>query len=151
MTIQVTKDESYSGFEGSSDWLDEADLQKKYEGKPDQLKAIMDNARTMEHPARRVTLCEDVSFKSTNGTKASEVTTTKRTAVQEAQLRAEKKPKAEPKPKPEAEKKTLDDSQREKLNKISVSVDKLLDQMTKSRSDAADEKVKEYVPAKVPI
>ena len=146
MISQEMSSKEYEGFEGSGDWLDEVDLKSKYAEKPEQVAAIMQNANTMVHPTRRVTLYEDIDYKSKRGIASSYTTTTKRSACQEDVRKAEKT-KAEPKPKCEA--KPLDEAGREKLTKSLASVDKFLDQMTKSRCDADEDNVKEYIPAKI--
>ena len=137
----------YEDFEGASSWLDEVELKNKYAQRPDQVDAIMEHANTMVHPTRKVTLYEDVAYTSKRGTASSYTSSVKRSAFQEDVRKAEKKQKADPKPKAEA--KPLDDAGREKLTKALASVDKLLDQMTKSRCDADEDSIKDYIPMKI--
>ena len=91
MISQELTSKEYEGFEGSGDWLDEKDLKSKYAEKPEQVAAIMQNANTMVHPTRRVTLYEDIDYKSKRGISSSYTTTTKRSACQEDVRKAEKK------------------------------------------------------------
>ena len=62
LSIETDKESLMKQFAQKSAWLDEADLQKKYKDKPDQLQAVKQNATTMEHPTRKVTLYEDIEF-----------------------------------------------------------------------------------------
>ena len=43
------------------EWLDEIDLQTKYQNKPEQLKSILEKAERREHPTRSVTLYADIT------------------------------------------------------------------------------------------
>jgi hypothetical protein len=57
---QTTK--STIKFASAGRFMDEEDLKEKYKNKPDQLEQIFDNARTMTHPDRKVTMWEDRDF-----------------------------------------------------------------------------------------
>jgi len=57
---QTTK--STMKFASTGRFMDEEDLKEKYKNKPDQLEQIFDNARTMTHPDRKVTMWEDRDF-----------------------------------------------------------------------------------------
>lgn len=68
-----------SNFVAAGEWLDDADLAKKFEGKPEQLEAVKRNARTMFCQLRQVTLYEMLEYKS--ATEDSQKTTSKRSLV----------------------------------------------------------------------
>ena len=57
---QTTK--STMKFASTGRFMDEEDLREKYKNKPDQLEQIFQNARSMKHPDRQVTLWEDRDF-----------------------------------------------------------------------------------------
>ena len=116
-----------------------------------QLQHILKNAAHFEHPTRKVNIYVDVEFKSTAGSKQEDSNTNKRVAQQDLVMKAEKKPKPEPRPKPnpKEEAKPLDEAQREKLGKVLIAIDKILDQMAKTQSDAQEDAVKELIPERV--
>ncbi len=61
-------------FSSNSQFLDETDLAKRFEGKPEQLAAVKRNARTIEDPVREVTLYEvrDFAFASSDSMRETE-------------------------------------------------------------------------------
>ena len=65
VTSEVRSTTSSDRLAEEGHWLDEDDLCDKYKGKPDQLKNLLQNAKRMEHPTRKVTLYLDSNFKST--------------------------------------------------------------------------------------
>ena len=52
-------------FVGTGEYFDEADMNEKYQGKPEQLANIMANTRSIFCPLRQVWLYEDVKYKRT--------------------------------------------------------------------------------------
>eukprot|EP00435_Cladocopium_sp_Y103_P000455 s2333_g1.t1 len=56
------KTSSVVSFEGTGEFLDEIDLDKKYQDKPDQLANLKANTRTYFCPVRQVQLFEDVKY-----------------------------------------------------------------------------------------
>ena len=91
MISQEMSSKDYEDFEGASSWLDEVELKNKYAQRPDQVDAIMEHANTMVHPARKVTLCEDVAYSSKRGTASSHTSSVKRSIFQEDVRKPEKK------------------------------------------------------------
>ena len=65
VTIETRSHTSTDKLAEEGDWLDEVDLTEKYKSKPEQLKSMLQNAKRMEHPTRKVTLFFDANFKST--------------------------------------------------------------------------------------
>ena len=59
---QITRNTSTVATAGAGDWVDEHDLKARYKDKPDQLKSVMQNAKTMWDEARSVTLYEDMQY-----------------------------------------------------------------------------------------
>ena len=93
-TCAAEVDEEFSSmkFGGHGDWLDDADLAKKYEGKPDQLASVMANAQQMWCPHRSTMLFKDVTYTSHHETGSSNVKRVANRTTQE-DSRAYKPPK----------------------------------------------------------
>ena len=92
---QAVQDEDFNNFKGSSNWLDSPDLKIKYKGKEQQMQNIKDNARSFDHPTRKVKLYEDIEFSGEMGM------SNKRKNVRELELQTEeqkKKKKREARP-----------------------------------------------------
>lgn len=62
--LHSTKKSSLAQFNSKGHFMDEEDLKKMYEGKPEQLKSIMENARKFECPVRKITLYENMEYSS---------------------------------------------------------------------------------------
>lgn len=126
LTVETDKESLKKQFAQKSAWLDEADLQKKYKDKPDQLQAVKQNATTMEHPTRKVTLYEDIEFVANNEETTEQGNEKKRQLTTEETVAAPKKAarqkeKAPPGPKaPTDAQKTQMQRALEKANKLEV-------------------------------
>eukprot|EP00973_Karenia_brevis_P090450 12402658-Karenia_brevis.AAC.1 len=59
---ELTREVSCVAFEGTGQWLDDADLEKKYRDKPEQYQAIKENTRIFIDPIRKVPLYEDMAY-----------------------------------------------------------------------------------------
>jgi hypothetical protein len=93
-TTHTFSSSQQAGFATKGDWMDTADLDKLYEGKPDQLKSIKENCKKMLCPLRGVELLQHITYNSmTNDQQKSEINRTI-TMAQERALKASKKPKA---------------------------------------------------------
>ena len=84
---QAVQDEDFNNFKGSSNWLDSPDLKIKYKGKEQQMQNIKDNARSFDHPTRKVKLYEDIEFSGEMGM------SNKRKNVRELELQTEERKK----------------------------------------------------------
>ena len=81
------------------DWLDEEDLRERYKNKAEQLANVLQHARVMEHPVRKVKLYLDTSFRFLSATETERKEERKReTCAEEAQKAAPKpkKPRRDP-------------------------------------------------------
>ena len=70
MTITSSKEQKNSmtaSVNWVSDWLDEEDLNDRFKHKPDQLASILQHAKTMFHPHRKVKLYQVLDVKSNEG------------------------------------------------------------------------------------
>jgi len=140
---KVTEDKDI--FTNDGHYMDEGDLKIKYEKKPQQLEAILDNARTVFCPIRKVKLYEDPDYNS----KASQGLTTtkveKRSCERDSVIKAAKKPKVE-KP-PAAEEEALAEGCLPGLKKGQiVRIGKLIDKLTKAKEDLDQTLVKAKMP-----
>ena len=126
LTVETDKESLMKQFAQKSAWLDDADLQKKYKDKPDQLQAVKQNATTMEHPTRKVTLYEDIEFVANNEETTEQGNEKKRQLTTEETVAAHKKAarqmeKAPPGPKaPTDAQKTQMQRALEKADKLEV-------------------------------
>ena len=126
LTVETDKKTLKKQFAQKSVWFDEADLQKEYEDKADQLQAVKQNATTMEHPTRKVTLYEDIEFVANNGETTEQGNEKKRQLTTEETVAAPKKAarqmeRAPPGPKaPTDAQKTQMQRALEKANKLEV-------------------------------
>ena len=153
---QENTQKDFERFQGDGEWLDEADLREKYKGKPDQAQNIIDKARSVLHPTRRVLLYEVLEFKSSSGSSFENSVQQKRTAEQAQMAKPPKQPKkeqpalitGEAKPTEPIELE-LAPSQREKLKKLLDTVEKALAAGEKTKESASADGVKDGIPVKV--
>ena len=121
-------------FINDGHYLDEIDLKIKYEKKPQQLESILENARTVFCPVRKVKLYEDPDYNS----KASQGQTTtkveKRSCERDSVIKPQKKPKVD-KP-PAAEEGAQAEGCQPGLKKSQiVRIGKLIEKLTKAKED----------------
>ena len=92
-TIEECKvTEANDSFNNDGHFLDEDDLKTKYEKKPQQLKAILENARSMFCPIRKVKLYEDPDYNSKASQGQTTTTVEKRSCQRESAIKPQKKP-----------------------------------------------------------
>ena len=87
---KVTEDNEF--FFNDGHFLDEDDLKTKYEKKPQQLESIMENARTVFCPVRKVKLYEDPDYNSKASQGQTTTTVQKRSCQRESAIKPQKKP-----------------------------------------------------------
>ena len=75
-TIRVTKRVESIEFNGTGEFMDEADIREKYGKKPEQAEAILQNSRSMFDPMRQVILYEDMKYNAKVGNSDMLETTT---------------------------------------------------------------------------
>jgi len=88
-TVSMAEESSH-GFGTSGEWLDEQDLKERYEKKPEQLSNILQFARKLMHPTRKVTVYEDLKFDSSDTRKGTYAFEHKRKAESEQQVSRKK-------------------------------------------------------------
>jgi len=136
-TIEECKvTEANDSFNNDGHFLDEDDLKTKYEKKPQQLKAILENARSMSCPIRKVKLYEDPDYSSKASQGQTTTTVQKRKCERDSAIKPQKKPKVE-KP-PAAEEGAQAEEGQPGLKKGQLGrLGKLIEKLTKAQADLA--------------
>ena len=129
---KVTEDKDL--FINDGHFIDEDDLKTKYEKKPQQLESIMENARTVFCPVRKVKLYEDPDYNSKASQGQTTTTVEKRSCQRESAIKPHKKPKVE-KP-PAIEEGAQAEGLEPALKKSHIGrIGKLIDKLTKANED----------------
>ena len=116
---EVTESSNFGSSHFKGVWLDEDDLNAKYETKPFQLECVKEKARTMIHPTRGCTMWEDLQFTTEASNQHKRTTqqylhTESEEKVKKPRIKVAAKVKAEAEPKPDRAFKPLTDKGREK-------------------------------------
>lgn len=120
--LHSTKTSSLAQFNSKGHFMDKDDLEKLYEGKPEQLKSVMDNARKFECPVRKTTLYENMDYTS------ALVDTEERTEERKRKIDfAQGPPGKTPKPKGKAKARAKANVQGGGAKKMKVSVKKKIE------------------------
>ena len=90
---------SFTSLRSHGNYLDEDDLREKYKQKPEQLKSLMETARTITHPTRKVLMYEDADISLTDLQEEDNTERRKRNVEMEEKLKPAKKPKTKAKAK----------------------------------------------------
>ena len=145
-TIEECKvTEANDSFNNDGHFLDEDDLKTKYEKKPQQLKAILENARSMSCPIRKVKLYEDPDYSSKASQGQTTTTVQKRKCERDSAIKPQKKPKVE-KP-PAAEEGAQAEEGQPGLKKGQLGrLGKLIEKLTKAKEDLDQTLVKAKMP-----
>ena len=146
VTIETRSHTSTDKLAEEGDWLDEVDLTEKYKSKPEQLKSMLQNAKRMEHPTRKVTLFFDANFKSTATEELEKRCEERAVATSETFKKAPPKPKAKAclaskkkKAKPPPSKKQMDN-----LRAAAAKAEAVAEQMADLSAQAAENS--DFVP-----
>ena len=129
---KVTEDKDL--FINDGHYSDEVDLNIKYEKKPKQLESILENARTVFCPIRKVKLYEDPDYNSKASQGQTTTTVEKRSCQRESAIKPQKKPKVEKPPAAEGVVQAEGCQPGLKKNQI-VRIGKLIEKLTKAKED----------------
>ena len=100
---ESTAEKEMDVFIADGKYIDKQDIQKKYEGKPDQLESILENTRTHFCKVRNVLLYEDPEYMSRNSSSAENTKESKRSISCDKNQKASKAAKVVDAPDGEAE------------------------------------------------
>ena len=147
--------EQQGTFQAKGKFVDEEDLTIKYKDKPEQLRSILDNARTIQHPTRNVKLYEDVEFEAVSADshkrkRTEELETTVREKIKKPRKEKEgTRADAEACP---AQGKELPPKKRDGLTKLTQKASKVSDDMAAVLESSEDDKFAGYLaPAVVDL
>ena len=121
---ETNKQSLLSKWLESGKFFDQKDLEKRYEGKEDQLKSILEKAPSFHHPYRNVQMWQDVEYEKSGEHKDETITEKKQEVRQNETQKKEPAPRA---PKRKAEQK--DDGAPEAAPKIKASVTKKISKL----------------------
>ena len=147
MTSEARSRTSSDKLAEEGDWLDEVDLSEKYQGKPDQLKNLLQNAKQMEHPTRKVTLYLDSNFKTTIAEELAKKFEESAVSTSETFKKAASKPKGTAKAKTAPKPKKAKLPSKKQMEALGVCAEKaqtLVDKMATLSVEAAENS--DFVP-----